>query len=268
MAGRKAGSGSAEDKVLSELYLGDLEAFTARRNELVKEIRGRGDGEGAERVRKLKKPSRVAWAINQLSGQEPAVRDELLDAGAALRKAHERLMTGKAKGAELREASEQEQAAVTKALDAVTALSESAGARLSPAAVDRARQTLHAVSLDDDVRRDFERHRLTTEHDPSGLGAFSVDRAASSPRGGGKTPAKDADRRESKRRRNELKAAEAKARTLGERERAAELEIEEARQAAERARRHLKRATKAHEKAASDATASRARVEELRERSD
>jgi hypothetical protein len=269
MARRKAGSGSAEDKALSELYLGDFEAFTARRNELAKQMRARGDSEGAERVRKLKKPSRVAWAINQLSGQESAVRDELLGAGAALRKAHERLLAGKAKSADLREASEQEQAAVTKALDAVTALSESAGTRLSPPAADRARQTLHAVSLDDDVRRDFERQRLTTEHEPSGLGAFSVDSAASSPKGGGKTrPAKDTVRRESKRRRDELKAAEAKARKLGERERTAELEVDEARQAAERAQRHLERATRAHEKAASDATAARRRVDELRERSD
>ena len=91
MARRKAGSGSGEDVAVGELYLGDFEGFVGRRSELAKQLRARGDGEGADRVRALKKPGRVAWAINQLSGDDATVRDELLGAGAALREAHETL---------------------------------------------------------------------------------------------------------------------------------------------------------------------------------
>lgn len=185
MARRKAGSRSGEDAALGDLYLGDFEGFIDRRNELAKQMRARDDGEGAERVRALKKPSRVAWAINQLSGHDATVRDELLGAGAALREAHERLMNGKAKSGDLRRAGEEEQAAVTRALGVVTKLTQDASTELSAAAVDRARQTLHAVSLDEEVRRDFECHRLITEHDPSGLGVFSPDAPSSSPKGGG-----------------------------------------------------------------------------------
>ena len=76
-----------------------------------------------------------------------------------------------------------------------------AGAKLSPAAVERVRNTLHAVALDEDVRRDFERHRLTTEHEAAGLGGVM-------PTGGAPARRK---RDETKRRRDELKAAEAEA---------------------------------------------------------
>jgi len=199
----------------------------------------------------------VAWAINQLSGDEATVRNQLLGAGAALRDAHERLMNGKAESADLRRAGEEEQAAVTRALAVVTDLSQQAGAGLSAAAADRARQTLHAVSLNEEVRREFEGHRLTTEHDPSGLGAFAPE-----------APAKGAERRESKRLRDELKVAEAAARKADEREGASQREADEAQDGVEEAQRRLKRATTAHEKAANDAAAVKARVDELRDRSD
>jgi len=260
MARRKAG----DDKALDELYLGDFETFTARRNELAKQMRAQGAGEGANAVRTLRKPGRAAWAINQFSAGDATVRDELLGAGAALRQAHERLLAGKAKSADLRSANNREQAAVTAALEAVTALSQSAGARLSPAAADRARQTLHAVSLDEAVRRDFESHRLTTEHEPAGLGDFSPDAASPSSGSGKSRPAKDAERREAKRRR-ELKAAEAAARKALEREEAAEREVGDARESAEQAQRHLQRATKALDKASGEAAAARTQVDELRE---
>jgi len=253
MARRKARSESGKDAALGELYLGDFDGFVGRRNELAKELRARGDGEGADRVRALKKPSRVAWAINQLSGDEATVRNQLLGAGAALRDAHERLMNGKAESADLRRAGEEEQAAVTRALAVVTDLSQQAGAGLSAVAADRARQTLHAVSLDEEVRREFEGHRLTTEHDPSGLGAFAPE-----------APAKGAERRESKRLRDELNAAEAAVRKADEREEGAQREAGEARGAAEDAQRRLKRATKELEGAARDAAAARSRVDALR----
>lgn len=56
-------------------------------------------------------------------------------------------------------------------------------------------------------------------------------------------------------------------RKADEREAVTQREIGEARDAAEEAQRRFKRATKAHEKAASDAVAARSRVDELRDRS-
>jgi len=99
MAKSRSSSGSGTDaleEALDEVYLGNFEGFVTRRNELAKLLRAQGSGEAAERVRALKKPSRVAWAVNQLSARDAALRDGLLDAGAALRRAHERLVGGEA----------------------------------------------------------------------------------------------------------------------------------------------------------------------------
>jgi len=65
MARRKAGSGSGEDVAVGELYLGDFEGFVGRRSELAKQLRARGDGEGADRVRALKKPG--VWLGRSIS---------------------------------------------------------------------------------------------------------------------------------------------------------------------------------------------------------
>jgi hypothetical protein len=251
MAQRKT---SVEDE-LDGLYAGDFDDFVARRNEVAKRLRDQGDREAADRVRALKKPSRGAWAINRVSADEPKLRDALLEAGAALRKAQEKVVAGSGDRAELREAGEREKAAVGNALDAAGAVSEEAGARLSPAALERVSKTLHAVALDEDVRKDFERHRLTTEHEAAGMGGLS-------PVGGAPARKRDAD----KRRRDELKAAEAEAERLDARRLDAEREAEEAREAAEGAQRELKRASRELGKVTSAAKAARKRADDLRER--
>ena len=243
-----------ERKAVEDLYGGDLDDFTARRNDAAKELRAQGDGETAQRVRALKKPSRGAWAINRVSASDARLRKELLDAGAKLRKAQEKLVSGAGGSAGLREAGERESAAVESALQAARAVSEDAGATLSPAVLERVRKTLHAVALDEDVRRDFERHRLTTEHEAAGLGGVM-------PTGGAPARRK---RDETKRRRDELKAAEAEAADLEARRRAAERDVELAREAAEGAQRELKRASRQLEKAEREAREAGARLEGLR----
>ena len=237
---------------MDELYVGGFDDFVARRNELAKELRAKGDPEAADRVKALKKPSRGAWAINQVSAGEPKLRDALLAAGARLREAQEQLVAGEGDSAGLRDAGELERAAVGSALDAARAVCENAGAKLSPAALERVRKTLHAVALDEDVRRDFELHRLTTEHEAAGLGGLSLAGAATA----GKRKAES-------RRRDKLRAAETEARKRDEREQEAERESEAAREAAEEAQRALQRAARELEKARSEAAAARKRVSDL-----
>jgi len=271
MAKSRSSSGSGTDaleEALDEVYLGNFEGFVTRRNELAKLLRAQGSGEAAERVRALKKPSRVAWAVNQLSARDAALRDGLLDAGAALRRAHERLVGGEAGSADLRAIGEQERAAVGAALDALGVLASDAGVNLSPAALERARQTLHAVTLDEGVRRDFERGRLSSEHEATGLGGLSLGAAPPVRKGGGKRSSggKDRERLAARRRAEELEAAEAEARELERSHRNAEEKAEAARRSAEEAQRDLKLATAALSEAESAASAARGRVDGLRER--
>jgi chromosome segregation ATPase len=247
-----------------EIYVGDFEGFVGRRDELAKSLRAKGDSEGASRVRALRKPSRGAWAINQLSAGWPEVRDELLSAGAALRDAHETVLSGGGDHALLREAAEAERSAVAGAYEAVLSLAQEAGARLSPATAERVRQTLHAVALDEAVREEFEQHRLTGEHEVAGLGGLSASAAAPA-RGRRKARSRTDGKREAERRRKaELKAAEDELTKLERRRREAEREVEVARRAAERAQKALERAEEALEDAAVKEEAARTRVDALR----
>lgn len=266
MAKRRARAGADRDAErdtrAAELYVGAFDDFVSRRNELAGELRAGGDEQAAERVRALKKPTRVAWAIDRLSSLEQELRDELLAAGAALRGAQEQLLAGKATSAEVREAAQLERAAVAKALDAATALARDAGVDLSQAGLDRARQTLHAVALDEDVRRDFERHRLTTDHAAAGLGGLSQGAVpARKSAGQGRSGADEA-----KQRRDELKTAEDQAQKLEQRRRDAERDAHAAREAAERARADLKRAAKQLDDATAEEAAAHERVDALRKR--
>lgn len=136
---------------IEDLYLEPFENFVGARDELAKRLRSEGDADAAKQVRALRKPSRVAWAIDQVSGREQGLRDALLLAGAALREAQERLVAGKGSSDEVREAAAREREAVEAALEAAGAAGGQSGSALSPAAQERARQTLHAVALDEDV---------------------------------------------------------------------------------------------------------------------
>jgi len=260
-----ADAGAADAEALDGLYLGAFDDFVRSRNEVAKQLRAQGNREAGDAVRALKKPSRVAWSLNQFGAHGAKLRDALLDAGAALREAQERLVAGEAESADLREAGAREREAVSRALDAVEALAADAGARLSPSAVERARQTLHAIALDEGVRDDFQRHRLTTEHDAAGLGGLSPDTPQATRKGGQQTRStKDAEREEAKRRRDVLKAAEKEARKLAARQEEADREVQAARQTAERAQRDLERAVKELDQAASEAAAASERVDDLR----
>ena len=249
-----------DEDALDEVYAGDLDGFIERRNELAKRLRSEGDREGADAVKALKKPNRAAWALNQLT---PKQRQSLLDAGEGLRETQQRLMAGDAERDDLRAATEAERKAVQKALGAAAGKAEKAGDALSEPASERARQTLHAVALDDEVRDEFERGRLTTDHDAPGLGGLSLGEVKPSAKGSARKTAKAGKREQAKQRRDELKAAEAEAKKLATRRDDAEREVEAARKEAERAQHALERATEQLEQATAAAKEADGRLAEL-----
>lgn len=237
---------------MSDLHLGDLEDFTARRNALAKELAADGDRAGADEVRALKKPSRVAWALNRARAQEPKRAAALLKAAEGLAGAQAKLLAGEGDAAALRKAAEREQQAVEDMLAAALAIAEEAGAPLNRAAAERARQTLHAVALDKEVREEFDQHRLTTHHEAAALGGLAMAAA-----GSGRRPTKrTADRKE-------LKAAQTAATKAEVRREDAERALEEAEAAATLAQRQLADAKRALEDATAEAKAARERVARL-----
>jgi hypothetical protein len=251
-----------EEEALDQVYAGDFDGFVKRRDELAKRLRSDGDREGADAVKALKKPNQPAWALNQLPAKQ---RERLLKAAAGLREAQERLVAGDADPEALRGAQESERDAVNEALGAATALADQAGTALSGQATERARQTLHAVALDDEVRGEFERGRLTADHDPPGLGELSLGAVKPSKSGGARKKRKADERDEAKQRREALKAAEAEAKKLNSRRDDAEREVEAARKEADRAHHALERATEQLEKATEEAEAAQERLDALRD---
>ena len=127
-----------------ELYgLPDGE-FTSARDALAKRLRGEKRREEADEVKALRRPSVAAGAINRAVREHGA--DELLDAGEALREAHEALLSGSGDAAGVREATAREREAVRDF--AALALGDGASASTE----EKVRATLHAASIDDDVR--------------------------------------------------------------------------------------------------------------------
>ena len=240
---------------LDELYRGDPGSFVERRRELAKSCRAAGEQELAAEVAALRKPTRGAWAINQLGA---STRDRLLAAGQVLRDEQERLVSGDGSPGELRAAQDGEREAVQGALLAL----EDAW-QLSAAGVERARQTLHAVALDPEVRELFVNRRLTSSHEAAGLGALPT----AAPAGKRKGPAREAGQatRRAAKARERLRAVEEAAQQSDRERREAERAVDDAVEDAEEAQRGLARARAALEKARRRADAAHSRLDRLRD---
>ena len=83
------------------VYRGPLDTFVTRRDALVKELRAAKRREDADRVKLLRKPSRMAWMLDNIGGEDPAPIEQLV---AAIREAQ--------RGTDLRTAMETVKAAV------------------------------------------------------------------------------------------------------------------------------------------------------------
>ncbi|HKP90138.1 MAG TPA: hypothetical protein VJT75_09215, partial [Thermoleophilaceae bacterium] len=99
--------GVPEDAV-DELYGLPIDEFTPRRDALAKELRGAGNRDAATWVKGLRKPSAAAWLVNQIARARARDARALVDAGEALRAAHEGVVAGAAGADELRAAVEAE----------------------------------------------------------------------------------------------------------------------------------------------------------------
>jgi hypothetical protein len=71
------GPSDALDPEIARIYAGPLDAFVTGRNALVKSLRSAGRRADAELVKALRKPSRVAWALNTASLTESARIDRV-----------------------------------------------------------------------------------------------------------------------------------------------------------------------------------------------
>lgn len=214
-----------------DLYAVPLERFIAARDALAKDLKASGDDAAAAAVKKLKKPSVVAWAVNAASRERPEEVEALLEAGRDLRRAQRKTMTV-AGTEDLRRATEARRELVQRLTDAaVAAIGDRGGAHR-----DAIEATLTAASIDDELGSGLAEGTLDREARPTaGFGALEGFEVLS----GGAVDADETEgaspaaRREAERQRaREVREAERRAATA---ERAAERAAEHAEQLKEKA---------------------------------
>jgi hypothetical protein len=67
------------DRAVAAVYQGPLEEFVARRDALVAELRSAGRGDDATTVKRLRKPSRTAWALGAATWHDAGTVEALVD---------------------------------------------------------------------------------------------------------------------------------------------------------------------------------------------
>jgi hypothetical protein len=229
-----------------------LEEFIGARDTLAKRLKDAGDADAAAGVKKLRKPSVVAWAVNAAAREHPKDVEGLLEAGQDLRRAQRKTLSV-AGTAELRAATELRRALIQRLADAAVAAIGDRGATHR----DAIEGTLTAASVDDELGRRLSSATLDREARPAaGFGAlegFEVLTGGAASEDDDEEPAespgarRDADRQ---------KAREA---------RVAERRAETAERAAERAAEH---AAKLKEQAATATAAAREAESEARRLAD
>jgi hypothetical protein len=164
-----------------DLYGLPLERFVPERAALARTFREEGRREEAAKVGKLAKPSIAAWAVNQLVRTQHRAVSDLFEAGDALQKAQDDLLSGRSDGEALRTAAERERAAVESLMERARGLLSSEGHELSQTTLDRVADTLHAAAVDADVREQVQEGCLQKELRHSGLGGAGAALGAPAP---------------------------------------------------------------------------------------
>ena len=141
-------------------------------NQLARRLRAAGDRVTARQVAGLRRPPVSAWAANQLAHAAPNAVAELLEAGAALRRAQQDALAGQPGAARrLRAATAQLRAAITRLSARAETLLVRTGHAASDATLARLAATLQAAATGDAATRvALAQGRLAGDLDPAGFG--------------------------------------------------------------------------------------------------
>lgn len=280
----------ARARAPEDLYGLPLDEFTPARDALAKELKAAGQKEEAAKVKKLRKPSLAAWALNRVAREHPEAIDGLRQAGADLRAAQEEALAGDA--GRVRDAGRDVAAEVDRVAALAGDLLQGAGRPVSAAQQEKLVSTLRTAAVDDDAGEALARGVLVDELESTGfslLGAGAGIGAPARPRqpastkrasgdGDGARPLPGAERpaRKPKVSKEAQEAVEAARRELRRSDAEADMAATRARRKAERAEAGAKRAAEAQreaeaarveaEEAAGDAEAARRAAAEAADR--
>ncbi|WP_182902099.1 hypothetical protein [Microbispora sp. H10830] len=201
------------DEAADRLYGMVPGEFTSARDALAKEAKAAGDAALAKRIKALRKPTAVAWAVNRTARERSQELGRLLGLGRRLRDAW------RAQDADaLAEAGRERTPLIARVVRSVREEAEAAGHPLASTADLEIEQTLDAAVVDEDAAEQVRLGRLTRPLSYSGFTPAPVVRPAPEPAARAKpTPkaepeaerrAGDEERRERERRDTERREAE------------------------------------------------------------
>lgn len=140
--------------------------FVQARNALARQLRERGDVEGARRIAALRRPSTVLWLLNQLGRRAPRDLEELIE---STRRAQRAQVQG-GSGDELREAMRSQREAIHRLVGAAEELAAGSGIALTLEQRRRLQDTLQtAASAEPEALR---QGALEHELSAAGFGAL------------------------------------------------------------------------------------------------
>ncbi|WP_165944756.1 hypothetical protein [Saccharopolyspora terrae] len=180
-------------QVARELRTGDPVEFVTARDAAAARARESGDAQLADRIKKLRKPTTAAWAVNLLADREPGELRALHDLGERLRNAQREL-----RGDELRDLAAER----TRLLDRLTAraveLAAERGYELAQAGREQISRTLTAALSDPEAAAEVQEATLTKPLEYSGFGlddlaAAAIRRQSTAQKPRAKRPAKSSE---------------------------------------------------------------------------
>jgi hypothetical protein len=215
-----------QDNDIDHLYVAPRDQFVHERDALARALRTAGDRATAAEVAALRKPTLVAWTVNQLAHTNRRDIDLLLDAGQRIIDAQQASISSGGR-AEL-------DAALATLRKAVSGLTESAKAILGPEAsrttLARVAETLRTAATAPTGREALARGRLTEDMSETGweiVAGFTPAPGAKSKRGG--KAAADPEKATPHNPAAEIKAQEKRLRELERARSAADRKVRDAR---------------------------------------
>ena len=160
------------DDAIGAVYRGALEDFVRRRDALAKQLRAEKRRDDADRVKALRKPSRAAWALNNVLPESGATIDQL---AVAIQEAQEEQARG---GGQLRAALETVRAAAREVAHAAARESIRAGQPVDAASLVPA---VNAVIGDSAAFDELRAGRLSEIPEAGGLDFMTAVSPPSAP---------------------------------------------------------------------------------------
>lgn len=156
---------------LDTVFQAPLEEFVQARATAAEALRKKGQAAAAAEIKKLKKPTASAWAVNQLYFREPELWAKFVESGQALRHASESVQAEDLKRA-LHDAQKALQRNIDTLREKARRLLAQGGRTVAESTLNRIAKTLRALAIVT-PSAELRAGRLSTDVEPPGLEALS-----------------------------------------------------------------------------------------------